>query len=51
MMLLYKRPHIDSAIGMVGKAIGMNPDSALLKWTSGALFGFISWRWTKPQAA
>jgi hypothetical protein len=51
MMLLYKRPHIDSAIGMVGKAIGMKPESRFLKWTSGALFNFIAWRWTKPQAA
>lgn len=51
MMLLYKRPHVDSAIGMVGKAIGMHPESRVLRWTSGALFGFISWRWTKPQAA
>ena len=51
MMLLYKRPHIDSAIGMVGKAIGMRPESRFLKWTSGALYNFIAWRWTKPQAA
>ncbi|MBL9098503.1 MAG: ferritin-like domain-containing protein [Alphaproteobacteria bacterium] len=51
MMLLYKRPHIDSAIGMVGKAIGMHPESRVLRWASGALFGFISWRWAKPATA
>lgn len=50
-MQLYRRPHIDSAIGMVGKAIGMRRESRVLKWTSGALWNFISWRWTKPQPA
>jgi rubrerythrin len=51
MMLLYKRPHIESAIGMVGRAIGIHPESRFLKWTAGALWNFISWRWTKPLPA
>jgi hypothetical protein len=51
MMLLYRRPHIESAIGMVGRAIGLQPHSRVAKWTAGALWNFISWRWTKPLPA
>ncbi len=44
MPALYRRTHIESAVGMVGRAIGLQPKSRLVKWSARALWEFVRMR-------
>lgn len=58
---VYRRPHIDRAMSMIFKAIGLNPNGTLSRWFAWALFQVMSkrraiWEWRadatpKAQAA
>jgi len=56
MLRLYRRSHIESAIGMVGRAIGLRPQSRLVMWSARALWELVRRRAgnaaaTLPKAA
>lgn len=41
MLSLYRHGHIESAVGMVARAVGLKPKSRLVKWSSRALWEFV----------
>ena len=41
MLSLYRPGHIESAVGMVARAVGLKPRSRLVKWSSRALWEFV----------
>lgn len=52
MFRLYKQQHIQSAVAMTGKAIGINPESNALKIVGRALWQFVRFRvWRYNQFA
>lgn len=51
MLSLYRPSHIESAVGMVARAIGLKPKSRLVKWSSRALWEFVRRRANGPRAA
>jgi len=56
MLSLYRPGHIESAVGMVARAVGLKPRSRLVKWSSRALWEFVRRRAaddnaTLPKAA
>ena len=44
MLALYRRTHIESAVSMVGRAIGLAPRSLMVKLSAGALWQFVRMR-------
>jgi hypothetical protein len=43
-MRMYRRGHIERATAMIGKAIGLNPESRVVKWSGRAFWEFIRFR-------
>ncbi|MEQ1865834.1 MAG: ferritin-like domain-containing protein [Micropepsaceae bacterium] len=41
MLSLYRHGHIESAVGMVARAVGLQPKSRLVKWSSRALWELV----------
>ncbi len=41
MLSLYRPSHIESAVGMVARAVGLKPKSRLVKWSARALWEFV----------
>jgi hypothetical protein len=51
-MRMYKRPHIERATAMIGKAIGLHPESTIVKLSGRAFWEVIRWRtWAAGTAA
>jgi hypothetical protein len=43
-MRMYRRPHIERATAMIGRAIGLHPESRVVKWSGRAFWEVIRWR-------
>jgi hypothetical protein len=41
MLRLYRRGHVESMIGMIGRAVGLAPRSLIVKWLAGAAWQFV----------
>lgn len=43
-MKMYRRPHIERMTAMIGRAIGLHPESRVVKWSGRAFWEVIRWR-------
>jgi hypothetical protein len=50
MMPLYRRGHVDSALGMVARAVGFKPESRVVKLVSGTAWNALRFRNWKASA-
>lgn len=51
-MRMYRRPHIERATAMIGRAIGLEPESFVVKLSGRAFWEVIRWRaWAAGDAA
>ena len=41
---LYRRPHVDRMAAMIGRAIGLHPESQVVKWSAWAFWTVVRWR-------
>ena len=50
-MRMYRRPHIERATAMIGRAIGLHPESTIVKLSGRAFWEVIRWRaWAAGDA-
>lgn len=52
MFRLYRRAHVERAVAMIGKAIGVHPESKFIRWGGRAVWEFVRfrvWRFGQPK--